>query len=1245
MENKNYTNLKNTYLYGHNHRKNNYFRNYRNSENHIDDPIFTGFTFSIDTNTSPLFAGNYVYSENLARVIEDKLKSLNATFMNEMEIWAKQTKSKFNNTGNETIGYGMQEIVTSEEVHYGAIDYLYMVDAKNVKNEERGLTNSEELGTLTNPTKVNDNPYDYDGYDPELDEEVEEDDLFGESLDEDTIKQHIEQFKEDVEKFKNKLIEIENDLQLLYAEQSTYSDYLNPSNFETEEARKRKSLISEYKSKLNDLIQKGVSAVKEQDMSKVSNTYDEMIILKEKAALENVVIDATMDEKDSQKWFNSVKTVSTQFDKYILYITTAYVDSDASLSDLKPVEGSQIPEALRQVNEEIEELLCEKQEIETQYNSSVTLYESWSKKLDEGFVSEYEMIENDITPPASNTHDVSIISSDRNEISDPKLPQTVKDMVEFKNDMIDITLNFPYTFLSVSGLDAAYNKHFEVRDSFLGGGDDTITIECLETLDMKTSAMFNKYFNAAYDRQFRRERLPVNLRRFNCSIFVHDIRNFREALGRLDEKFGVPRYGDIVSSYIVELALNYVSVVEFRFYDCEIVPEGTGNIFSNITNVEGGNELHTSFTFKYGNCVVNFLPFADLLKNYKPNTSPSERGLLYAADTSLGLMNDSMNGLDEPETTDYRRYWDKSELGNVSNDDYKDYIERDHTTAVDDFLRNRYSNQFMNNSVGEIQKASTELDNALNRTIMGISASTGMTPDSVADVLGVGYLNNAFHGTPEPAGTVHEIGNVHGGQNTGNNQNDLGNLPGDNGSTGMTGELGNVHNNTGNVGQAGDLGNTNGSVDFTDITTSIEGNTNGYPDMKGNTNNLGSLNQNGNSTGMTGDIGNLYGEIEPDGMTNELGDVYPDIMDDGITSEIGDMFDNPDSIGNTTDLGYSFEYKDVTENNDYIGVVDMVGKPDGITSEIGQTDMNGKVTGHTKDLGMYDMTGKSTGQTKDLGKYDMNGKEIGSTKDLGKYDLSGEPTGKTSDLGKYDLGGDSIGEQITDLGKYDLSGEPTGRTSDLGKYDLSGEPVGETLNLGKYDLSGKETGMTEKLGKYDLGGEPTGHTKNLGKYDLTGEPVGETLDLGKYDLSGEPIGVTEKLGKYDLNGKEVGITKDLGKYDLSGVPTGKTSDLGKYNLSGTETGVTDKLGKYDLSGEPTGKTDNLGQYDLTGKPTGKTSDLGKYDLSGEPTGHTKDLGKYDLSGEPTGVTKDLGKQDIDTTTQKEFDDLGNVFVN
>ena len=186
--------------------------------------------------------------------------------------------------------------------------------------------------------------------------------------------------------------------------------------------------------------------------------------------------------------------------------------------------------------------------------------------------------------------------------------QTVLDMLGFITGMKKMTMKYPYIIQGVTGLDTAYNKQYGIKDAYLGSGEDKITLTCLESLDLRVSSMFNRYFNAVYDRQYRRERVPVNLRRFNCSIYVHDVRNF-VAKSRVD-KNGNPK---MTYNRLLELTDMYYSVIEFRFFDCEIVPEETGNIFNDISNEAPSDMKKTNFTFTYGNCVVNFVPQSEVV--------------------------------------------------------------------------------------------------------------------------------------------------------------------------------------------------------------------------------------------------------------------------------------------------------------------------------------------------------------------------------------------------------------------------------------------------------------------------------------------------------------------------------------------------------------------------------------------------------------------------------------------------------
>jgi hypothetical protein len=179
-------------------------------------------------------------------------------------------------------------------------------------------------------------------------------------------------------------------------------------------------------------------------------------------------------------------------------------------------------------------------------------------------------------------------------------PQTVLDMLGFISGMRKMTTEYPYIMQSITGLDKAYETHYGIKDPYMGSGDNKIVISCLESIDLRVSSMFNRYFNAIYDRQYRRERVPINMRRFNCTVYVHDVRNF------------VSKYRKEYTNRILELTDMYYSVIEFRFYDCEIVSEETGNIFNSVSNESPSEMQKTNFTFTYGNCVVNFVPQSEV---------------------------------------------------------------------------------------------------------------------------------------------------------------------------------------------------------------------------------------------------------------------------------------------------------------------------------------------------------------------------------------------------------------------------------------------------------------------------------------------------------------------------------------------------------------------------------------------------------------------------------------------------------
>lgn len=235
-------------------------------------------------------------------------------------------------------------------------------------------------------------------------------------------------------------------------------------------------------------------------------------------------------------------------------------------------------------------------------NDAYTQAENAQKIASSGlFYIKSDYNQQDTSSENSKEYVPSHIEQEVEKSNDIIIPQTVIDMLGFISGMKKMTTEYPYIIQGITGLDKAYDNHYGIKDPFMGSGDNKITLTCLESLDLRVSSMFNRYFNAVYDRQYRRERVPVNIRRFNCMVYVHDVRNF------------VTNYSGEYENRIIELADMYHSVIEFRFYDCEIVPEETGNIFNDISNEAPSEMKKTNFTFTYGNCAINFIPQSEVV--------------------------------------------------------------------------------------------------------------------------------------------------------------------------------------------------------------------------------------------------------------------------------------------------------------------------------------------------------------------------------------------------------------------------------------------------------------------------------------------------------------------------------------------------------------------------------------------------------------------------------------------------------
>jgi hypothetical protein len=98
----------------------------------------------------------------------------------------------------------------------------------------------------------------------------------------------------------------------------------------------------------------------------------------------------------------------------------------------------------------------------------------------------------------------------------------------FSNLLYRIQEDAPWYFQSVTGLSDLYK--IDPANNFRGK-DKVLTIECLESIDLRMSLLADTYRNLAFEVQGMREVLPINLRTFNMHVHVLEFRKFNTTFG------------------------------------------------------------------------------------------------------------------------------------------------------------------------------------------------------------------------------------------------------------------------------------------------------------------------------------------------------------------------------------------------------------------------------------------------------------------------------------------------------------------------------------------------------------------------------------------------------------------------------------------------------------------------------------------------------------------------------------------
>ena len=180
---------------------------------------------------------------------------------------------------------------------------------------------------------------------------------------------------------------------------------------------------------------------------------------------------------------------------------------------------------------------------------------------------------------------------------------------KFNKHLLDISMNTPWFFQSVAGIDklwASATSEETMRTGYKGK-DLSIQITTLESLDLKITYLADLYRKSIYDTIYMRELVPKNLRYFNFKLHVAEFRNISSLIFNLtknpiNHKSTLQDAMQTVVDSNKLYFLNNSTIMQYDCYFCEF--DFTGSIPGADYNV---NDFSTpaanSFAIKIGNVI------------------------------------------------------------------------------------------------------------------------------------------------------------------------------------------------------------------------------------------------------------------------------------------------------------------------------------------------------------------------------------------------------------------------------------------------------------------------------------------------------------------------------------------------------------------------------------------------------------------------------------------------------------------
>jgi len=696
-------------------------------------------------------------------------------------------------------------------------------------------------------------------------------------------------------------------------------------------------------------------------------------------------------------------------------------------------------------------------------------------------------------------------------------------LTEFIAQLKYIENEMPWYFQSISGVEELFKP--QLPGNTWRGKDKILTIETLETVDMRMSYLANLYRKATYSEMWKRDLLPYDKRRFNAKIIISEIRNLDLILGSVENVLNTAiekQKNDIQGGVTSYNNMRVASISGSIDYNQSLRDE-----MSILQSTIDDNMTFHIIELRDCEFIFEDFPWATTLTNQKPDTPASMRFKIKVGN-----------------------YFERHQYGiwNWILSDNEDWFGYDDTNMKGKYNLNKYKDQHLNwtayfnpkddsiESTKLSSKSKEKFDK--NNNPINTKDDSGFSIDKVTkDIASQGPYAAALVGKLDKK-LGNEISNVTNKVNRIMNVKDIGLSAYENGA--------NIIKNLDKIGSLKDVYNAVSSI--TNLIDSVTGGLSELEDIFGLSKKLKNIFSNQNNTNNLNDkIDKIIAptirndKFYPEGSWKNVYDsktnvneniekivnknVYntPKLLDlnKAKTFKNNNIYKlNKDEIKNELNtLKVEFENNYVKSNISSIENAETPVNKAVIKPDFGKTSVNNSIT--NIDLGKTPVNNSII--KSDFGKTPVN--NLITNIDLGETSVNNSiikpdfgETSVNNSIIKLDFGETSVNNSITniDLGKTPVNNSIT--NIDLGKIPVNNSII-------KSDFG--ETSVNNLITNIDLGKTPVNNS--ITNIDLGKTPVNNSItniDLGKTPVNnsitnidfGGYIPVRIKPGKVNLDG-------------------------------------------------------------------------------------------------------------------------------